>query len=63
MEFSDVMLKYGSDKPDMRYALEIKDGLTERAKKFRAAANKVSPYDLEIYFQRVDQNPDSYLID
>ncbi|HNW45330.1 MAG TPA: aspartate--tRNA ligase [Elusimicrobiales bacterium] len=25
MEFSDVMLKYGSDKPDLRYALEIKD--------------------------------------
>jgi aspartyl-tRNA synthetase len=25
MEFSDVMLKYGSDKPDLRYALEIKE--------------------------------------
>ena len=25
MEFSDVMLKYGSDKPDLRYALEIRD--------------------------------------
>ncbi len=25
MEFSDVMLKYGIDKPDLRYALEIKD--------------------------------------
>lgn len=25
MEFSDVMLKYGVDKPDLRYALEIKD--------------------------------------
>lgn len=25
MEFSDVMAKYGSDKPDLRYALEIKD--------------------------------------
>ncbi|HBA60460.1 MAG TPA: aspartate--tRNA ligase [Elusimicrobia bacterium] len=25
MEFSDVMLKYGSDKPDLRYSLEIKD--------------------------------------
>ncbi len=25
MEFSDVMLKYGIDKPDLRYGLEIKD--------------------------------------
>jgi aspartyl-tRNA synthetase len=25
MEFTDVMLKYGIDKPDLRYALEIKD--------------------------------------
>ncbi|OGS13991.1 MAG: aspartate--tRNA ligase [Elusimicrobia bacterium RIFOXYA12_FULL_57_11] len=25
IEFTDVMLKYGSDKPDLRYALEIKD--------------------------------------
>ncbi|MEI7529371.1 MAG: aspartate--tRNA ligase [Elusimicrobiota bacterium] len=25
MEYSDVMLKYGIDKPDLRYALEIKD--------------------------------------
>jgi hypothetical protein len=49
--------------PQFVYALEIKDGLTERAKKFRAAADKTSPYDLEIYSQRVDQNPDSYLID
>jgi HEAT repeat protein len=49
--------------PQFVYALEIKDGLTGRAKKFRTAANKASPYDLEIYFQRVDQNPNSYLID
>ena len=49
--------------PQFVYALEVKDGLADRAKKFRAAANKASPYDLEIYFKRVDQNPDVYLLD
>ncbi len=49
--------------PQFVYALEVKDGLTERAKKFRVAANKVSSYDLELYFKRVDQNPDTYLLD
>jgi hypothetical protein len=47
--------------PQFVYALELKDGLTDRAKKFRAAANKASTYDLEIYFKRADQNPDMYL--
>lgn len=49
--------------PQFVYALELKDGLVERAKKFRASANKDSPYDLEIFFKRADQNPDAYLLD
>ena len=47
--------------PQFVYALEIKKGLTDRAKKFRAAVNKASTYDVETYFQRADENPDNYL--
>jgi hypothetical protein len=49
--------------PQFVYALEVKDGLTERARKFRSTANKASPYDLEIYFQRADKDPSTYLMD
>jgi HEAT repeat protein len=46
--------------PQFVYALELRLGLTDRAKKFRAAANKTSTYDLETFFKRVDENPASY---
>jgi hypothetical protein len=34
--------------------------MTERAKKYRAAAKKAAAYDLDYYFQQVDQNPALY---
>ncbi len=40
--------------PSSVYELELQAGLPERAKKFRAAAEKVSPYDLEPGFKRID---------
>ena len=32
-----------------------------RAKRFREAARQSVPFDMEVYFDRVDLNPDSYL--
>ena len=36
-------------------------GLMSRAKRFREAARQSVPFDMEVYFDRVDLNPDSYL--
>lgn len=34
--------------------------MIERAKKFRAAARKAVSYDLDYYFNQVDENPSLY---
>ena len=49
--------------PQFVYALEVKDGLKERARKFRTAVNKISSDEPEIFFKRADENPDAYLMD
>jgi hypothetical protein len=46
--------------PQFVYALELKDGLTERAKKYRVAAAKAAPYDA-IFLDRADKDPQQYL--
>ena len=46
--------------PQFVYALELKDGLNDRAKKFRAAAVKAAPFDAP-YFDRADKDPQQYL--
>ena len=46
--------------PQFVYALEVKDGLTDRAKKFRVAAAKAAPYDAT-FLDRADENPQQYL--
>jgi len=54
-----IQPNYSAD-PQFVYALELRSGLTDRAKKFRAAANKASTYDVETYFKRADENPTLY---
>lgn len=43
-----------------RYAFYLQRGMTERAKKYREAARKAVSYDLDYYFNQVDQNPSPY---
>ena len=51
---------YSSSEPRDIYAFYILSGMPERAKKFRERANKAATYDLDYYFQQVDQNPSNY---
>ena len=48
--------------PDSReiYAFYLQRGMTERAKKFRAEAKKTATYDIDRYFNQVDENPSLY---
>jgi HEAT repeat protein len=46
--------------PQFVYALELKDGLKDRAKKFRVEAAKAAPYDTT-FLDRADQDPQQYL--
>ncbi len=46
--------------PQFVYALELKDGLKDRAKKFRTASEKAAPYNIQ-FLDRADENPQQYL--
>ena len=47
--------------PTELYALYLSRGLVSRAKQFRETTRKTHPLDMEIYFDRVDQNPAAYV--
>lgn len=43
------------------YALYKSRGLVSRAKEFREMTRKIAPFDMEVYFDRVDRDPTAYL--
>ncbi len=50
----------GSSEPRDIYAFYLQRSMTDRAKIYRAAANKAASYDLDYYFIMVDQSPSTY---
>ena len=50
----------GSSEPRDIYAFYLQRGMTERAKIYRAVAKKAASYDLDYYFNMVDQSPSTY---
>ena len=50
----------GSSEPRDIYAFYLQRGMTERAKKYRAAANRAASYDLDYFFKQVDQAPQNF---
>jgi hypothetical protein len=51
---------YSSSQPRDLYALYKQRELTERARRFREACRKQLKYDIDYYFNMVDQNPSQY---
>ena len=61
--YLDAMEKvgnYSSSQPRDIYAFYLQRGMTERAKNFRREAKKAVSYDLDYYFNMVDENPSLY---
>ena len=61
--YLDAMEKagnYSSSEPRDIYAFYLQRGMTERAQRYRQAANKAASYDLDYYFKQVDANPSFY---
>lgn len=61
--YLDAMEKvgnYSSSEPRDIYAFYVQRGMTERAKRYRQAANKAAAYDLDYYFKQVDASPSTY---
>jgi len=50
-----------SGQPTVLYALYLNRGLVSRAKQFRDTARKSVPYDMDLYFDRVDRDSAAYL--
>ena len=51
---------YSSSEPRDIYAFYLQRGMTERARRYRAAAKKAVTYDLDYYFKQVDAAPSLY---
>jgi hypothetical protein len=52
---------FSSGEPTELYALYLSRGLVSRAKQFRETTRKSGPFDMDMFFDRVDQNPTAYL--
>jgi hypothetical protein len=52
---------FSSGEPTELYALYLSRGLVSRAKQFRETTRKSAPFDMQIYFDRVEQNPAAYV--
>jgi HEAT repeat protein len=52
---------FSSGEPTELYALYLSRGLVSRAKQFRETTRKSAPFDMDMFFDRVDQNPAAYL--
>jgi hypothetical protein len=52
---------YSSGDPVALYALYVNRGLESRAKKFRDATRKTAPFEMDLYFDRVDRDSAAYL--
>jgi hypothetical protein len=51
---------YSSSEPRDLYAFYVQRGLTDRAKAFRALCKKTITYDIDYYFNMVDERPGDY---
>jgi hypothetical protein len=51
---------FGSGEPTSLYALYLSRGLMSRAKQFRDTTRKSVPFDMDLFFDRIDQNPAAY---
>jgi hypothetical protein len=54
---------HSSGEPRDIYAFYLQRGMPERAAKYRAAAKKAVTYDMDYFFDMVDQNPAVFLTD
>lgn len=52
---------YSSSEPRDLYALYLQKGMKDRAQEFRTNAKKAIRYDIDYYFNQVDQNPEMYV--
>jgi len=52
---------FSSSEPRDLYALYLRRGMTTRAQRFRAAAKKNIPFDMEPYFDMADKSPSTYV--
>lgn len=52
---------FSSSEPRDLYALYLRRGLLERAKRFRDAARQTLPYDIDYYFDMAAKSPSTYV--